>query len=130
METYTKRLNDIITQISIISIESQKKLSFEKKMENYNKGNLLINEATQLIEKLQDEIMNINTSKIDKSNISRLDEYINILSTNNPKFDEIIYIVKELYCMSSGLPLTAQINDNVDQEVIYEHNEQQLEKID
>lgn len=123
METSSKRLSKIISEISLICIDSQKKLPLEKKLENYTKGNLLIGEATQLLEKMQNEITNIDTNKINKVNFAKIGELIDLLSTNNPRFDEVVYIVEHLRAISSELPITAQTNDNIDQEVIYEEHE-------
>lgn len=123
METSSKRLNNIMAQISMISIESQKKLTLEKKLENYTKGSLLINEATQLIEKMQDDIKNLDTSKIDKLNMVKINEFIKLLTTSNPNFDEVLFIVEQLRALSSDLPKITEITDNVDREIIYaDHN--------
>jgi hypothetical protein len=112
-----------MSEISMICIDSQKKLTLEKKLENYTKGTLLISEANELIEKLQNEITNMDTSKINKTNFGKVNEYIDLLSVNNPNFDEVLYIIEQFRAINSGLPVTAQINDNIEQEVIYEEHE-------
>ncbi|XWV24965.1 hypothetical protein QJ856_gp0814 [Tupanvirus deep ocean] len=127
METSSKRLNGIMEEIALISIDTQnlgkKPLQMEKKLQNYTKGNLLIDEATQLIEKLEQEIQNIDFSKADKSQINKVNEYIDLLQRTNPRFDEVMYIVEQLKAISSGLPLTTEIHDNIEQEVVHEHEE-------
>ncbi|XWV26215.1 hypothetical protein QJ857_gp0861 [Tupanvirus soda lake] len=127
METSSKRLNSIMDEIALISIDTQnlgkKPLQMEKKLQNYTKGNILIEEATQLIEKLEQEIQNMDFSKADKSQINKVNEYIDILQRTNPRFDEVMYIVEQLKAISAGLPVTTEIHDHIENEVIHEHEE-------
>lgn len=126
METF-KRLNRIMDEISIISIDSQilgkKPQQMEKKLQNYIKGNLLIDEASQLIEKLENDVKKINITKIDRTQINDIDKYIDLLEISNPHFNEILYIIETLYANSVSLPTSMQITDNVDQEIIHEIEE-------
>jgi hypothetical protein len=118
-----KKLKDIMSQIQIIYIESKQKISIEKKLENYNKANLYINEAEKLLEDLINNIKNLNTTNVDKSQISKVNHYIELLTSSNPKFDEIYFIVEQLMGIISGVPSTTSIIDNIDQEVTYEEEE-------
>lgn len=120
MENSSKKLQDIMSQIQIIYMDSKQKITFEKKLENYEKANLYINEAVQLIEKLQNDINNINNTKTDPAQIARVNQFIDMLSMNNPKFEEVLYIVQQLRAINAGLPTTTQITDNVEQEIIYD----------
>lgn len=124
METSNKRLDNIMSQITLIYIDSQKKISLEKKLENYNKGNLLISEALHLIEKMQTDITNLAPSTVNKSQINKIGLYLEMLSMPNPKFDEIMYIIEQLTGVNSGLSTSTQIIDNVEQEVIRENGTQ------
>lgn len=124
METFSKKLGHNISQMQIIYLDSNKKLSLEKKLENYNKSNLLMSESHELIDNLQKEILNLDTNNPVKTPNSKINELIELLSNNNnnPKFDEVLYIVQQLQNISKGLPVTTQITDNVNQEVIYEEH--------
>jgi len=124
METSNKRLNNILNQIEMLYIDSHNnKLSLQRKLENYNKSSIFITQATQLIEKMQSEIQNLDTSKIDNSQNSKINELINMLSIKNTNFDQVIYIVEQLRAISSGQPIATEIIENVDQEVIYEEHD-------
>jgi hypothetical protein len=125
--TSSKQLYDIMNEIRMIYIDSQnfgkKGVLLEKKLQNYTKGNLLIDQADQLIEKLEHDVQNLDMTKADKSNISKVKEYVDLLSRTNPRFDEILHMVEQLRAISAGLPKTAEAFDNIDQEVIYEEFE-------
>jgi hypothetical protein len=128
METSNMRLKKIKSELMMIVMESQnyknntpKKM--ETKLQNYAQGNILIEESLNLITQMEQEIKNLNTSKIDKSQISKINEYIDILQNKNPKFDETLYIVEQLQMISNGFPLSNEIHDNIDGEVIYEEQE-------
>lgn len=126
MESLDKKLKNILDQISMIYLDSQKKQTLEKKLENYNKSNILINEASQLIELLKKEVININIqqpSDSSKQSHSKINEYISLLENRNPRFDEVLYIIQQLKSMETELNSTSKITDHVDNEVIYEEEE-------
>jgi hypothetical protein len=127
METSSKRLDKILNEISTIYIDSHQSsktpTQLSKKLQNYTKGTLLIDEAVQLIEKLQEEIKNMDTTKADKSHSSKINQYIDLLSISNQKFDNVLNLVEQFRGICSGIPNSTEIFDNIDQEVIYEEQE-------
>lgn len=127
METSSKKLENILKDVDMILLDSHNNSKFpvtlEKKLQNYKKGTLLIDEAVQLIENMKEEIKNLDTSKADKSQSSKINQFIDLLSIPNQKFDQVLYLVEQLHTICAGIPTTAQIHDIVDQEVIYEELE-------
>ena len=124
MTTSSKRLNTIMNEIQMVYIDSQnlgkKPVQLEKKIQNYTQGTLLINEASELIEALEHEIQNLNMAKADKSLITKVNEFNDLLSRTNPRFDEVMYIVDQLRSIDAGLPINAEILNDIEQEIIYE----------
>lgn len=119
MET-SKRLDKLIEQISAIYIESRNKQTLEKRLENYTQANLLITEANKLINDIQNFVVTLDMNKEDNSHIGKINEFIDMLSNNHLNFNETLSIVNQLMIISSGLPSDTQIQDNIQQEVIYE----------
>ena len=126
MATSSKRLSDIMSEITMICVDSQNlknRAGLEKKMEYYTKGNLLIDEATQLLTKLENDIARLDTTNADISQINRVNDLIDMLSEKNPRFDEVLYIVEQLRAISAGLPATMEFVDNIEKEIIYDETE-------
>lgn len=117
------KLTEIMSDLEFIRLDSQKRLTLQKKSENYNKGTILLNEAYLLIDALQAEIDNLDTSKMDSSEIKNTKKLIDLLSMPNLNFKELMYISKQLKSISSGLKTTATITDNIENQVIYEEEE-------
>lgn len=134
---YDNKINDSVKEIQMLYMEScqskNKPMLFEKKLQNYTKCNILIDEAIKLISDLDSEIKNMDIQQISPLHLNayqsrKIDEYIDMLSTTNPKIDEILEITNQLRAISKGLPMTCEIIDNIEQEVIYEETE--IQKID
>lgn len=119
----SKKLSKVMSQITTLHIESRKKQTFEKKLENYTCCVQLINEATKLMDDMQNQISKLDTSNVDKSHLGKINGYIDLLTNNALNFDEIIYIIEQLIAISNNLPMTTQIYDNIEQEIIYEEQE-------
>ena len=121
-----RKLEKVMNQISFIHIESRKKQTFEKKLEHYTQCTILINEALKLIDEMKNQITNIDSlgTKADNLQIESMHKWIDLLNNDAQlNFDEIIHIVEQLNCIATGIPTTTQLNDNIDQEVIYEEQE-------
>jgi len=128
METSEKRLNKIMSQIQMIYLDSQnspKDKNMEKKIENYNKSSLLIGEASNLIDSLQKEISTMDTTNASRPEIERANQLVDMLTNSNPRFDEILHIVQQLRSISEGIPNSAKIIDNINNEII--HIEEEIE---
>ena len=122
VDSASKRLNQIINDISGIYADSTRKITFKKKLENYATVSVLITEATRLIENLQEQITALDTSTANVDHIDRINEYCDLL-TRNINFDETMHITRELFAISLGIPTTSDIFDNIEDEIIYEEQE-------
>lgn len=122
METFNEKLGKIITDIELLYIDSKNvsktPLSTEKKYQNYLKGSILIEEATRLLDKLQDEITKLDTSQADTSQISKINEYIDLLSKPGLSFDNVLQIVQDLKSISKGLPVGTKVHDYIEKEIV------------
>ena len=124
MENSEKRLVQLMSDISLIYVLSKEDQSLQKKFEHYQNANVLIPEAKKLIDDLQSEVYNLDMSKVDKSHTPNAKKLADLLTTPNLNFKEVAYIVKELKQMANGLPTTANVNDNMEKEVvIYEEQD-------
>jgi len=131
METSSKRLDEIMKEINTIHIEARNpeiNRSLEKKLQNYNKANILVEEATQLLNKMEIDIQKLDANQIDSSSIFKINDWIEWLTDRTLKFDEVVYIITQLQAIASGLPSDAEFIDNVDQEIIYEEEEQDVKE--
>ena len=113
-----------MNEIQMVHIDShnlgKKPRQLEKKLQNHAQGTLLIDEADQLINALEHEIQNLSMVKADKSLIAKVNEFNDLLSRTNPKFDEVMYIVEQMRAIDAGLPTSTEILDGIEQEIIYE----------
>lgn len=116
-ESIYKRLQNLLSQINLIYIDSQKKISLEKKMEIYNKGSALIVEAESLIETIQANLADLGKNG-NTNDFSKINEYADLLSIPNQNFDQVLYIVEKLCELNRALPTTAKIFDNVENELV------------
>ncbi len=127
METSSKKLEKNLKEIDMILIDAHNSGKFpvqlEKKLQNYKKGTLLIEETVQLIEDMKEEIKNLDITKADKTQNSKINELIDLLSIPNQKFDQVLYLVEQLRAICAGIPTSSKIHDITDQEVIYEELE-------
>jgi hypothetical protein len=119
MATTSKRLENILSDLSVICVESQRHTTLKQKFVNREKAQILVREATELLDNLQEEI-----KKFDEKNVNsgQLNRYIDLL-TNNSNFDETLYVVNMLRSINAGVPTKSEITNNVEQEVIYEEQD-------
>lgn len=124
MENSDQRLVELMKDISLIYVEAKDKQTLQKKLESYTNGTTLINEAEQLLESLQNQIANLDMAKADKSQISNANKLIELLSTPNLNFKEVMGMIQQLRQISAGLPNTSHITDNMEKDVvIYEERD-------
>ena len=122
VESSSKRLGNIMKDISFIYANSHGNLTLNKKKENYEKVSMLFNEATLLFDNLQAEINGLESTKGDQLQIDRINEYVNLLSKNT-NFDETMHILRELCAINGGLPNKSEVFDNIEDEIMYEIQE-------
>jgi exonuclease VII small subunit len=72
MENFDKKLDNLMTQLETLQLGDTIKLPFSKKIELYQKAFPLIEEANQLLEKLQTEIRWHTTKLLKRLNEEKL----------------------------------------------------------
>ena len=117
MENSEKRLVELMDEIGYIYVQSKNEQSLQKKLENYQNGMLLIDEAKKKLDDLQGEIVSLNMINGDKTLMANMKKLEELLSPNL-NFKEVMYIVAELKKIANGLPTTANINNNTQNEVV------------
>lgn len=122
METFNEKLGKIIADIELLYIDSKNvpktPSSTEKKYQNYLKGSILIEEATRLLDKLQEEIIKLDTSEVEPSQVIRIHEYLELLSKPGLSFDNVLQIVQDLKSISKGLPVGTKVYDHIEKEIV------------
>lgn len=127
MEETDSRLTSLMTSINLLYIECQEKRTLPKKVEAYSKGMAMINEAKILIEALQNEIIRLDTMKVDPKQMGQIDKLIDIVSLPGISFPELMGAVIQFKQISSGLPTEPQVTDHIEkQSVIYEEDDLEM----
>ena len=123
-----KKLTDLMNEISVMYVESIGTLTMQKKMENYNKASIMIEEAEKLIDTLQKEITDLPQNKITKIKMSRIiNELVKFLEAPQLKFSEVLSIVQELRTICNSLPTSVHVSNNLEQEIVYEENDVEID---
>lgn len=120
-ETTEQRLLLIMGKINTIHIDTLKQnLSMSQKLQNYHQSDILISEASDLLDKLQSQLDNIQIKNIDKSKHTRINEMLQLINVQNPSFNIILSSLEELESIASGLPTESEIINNINNDkVIY-----------
>lgn len=121
METNYQLLN-IICEVQRIYIDSKEKQPIAKKMENRNKGDILITEAKKLIDVLQNEISKMDSNTINKNRPSEVDRLIELASVPNINFKEVIYIINKLRAYNVATSENPQITDHIENDYFEDVN--------
>lgn len=119
MENTELKLNGLIADIKALQLESMETKHMHKKHENYNKGALLIAEAKKCLDKLQEEIKNLQLVDVSKNDVRMIDQLIDLLDVPNPKITEILYVVTQLKSFESIMPTKAHITNDIQNEIIH-----------
>ena len=126
VDTASKRFDQLIKEINTIYIDArnpQTRPTMEKKLQTYKKINMLVEESTQLLNKMEIDIQKLDAGQFDPSHSVKIDDWLELLSSNQLKMEEVIHIIGQLQAMSEDLPSEVEIVDNVDQEIIYEEED-------
>lgn len=123
MSNSSKRLSDIYNFIREIHLESvslirSNKFTLEKKLEFFQKTDLLINEAKSIISILENRIYEIREPDIDLSKITKI-EYLQDLVQNSPSIEETLNILDQLEAISNKTN-TLEIIEDIEKDVLYE----------
>lgn len=115
-----KKLDGIINEMSLIYVNSLKKLSMSKKMEYYQKSIILIDEATKLFDEIENKISNLDTVALNQTNNLKLENLNNLLYKNGCTFSEASFVIEQLLAMDKNLPKHSEIIDNMEKQGMYE----------
>lgn len=102
MENFDKKLDNLMTQLETLQLGDTIKLPFSKKIELYQKAFPLIEEANQLLEKLQTEIRNLKPQKIVDSQMN-LESMRDLLLSGKLNFRELIILAQQLINLKSAM---------------------------
>lgn len=120
MENFN-RLKEIHMQINLFySDVANKKLTLEKKLEFCRKSKPLINEANQIITKMQNEISNLNQNISNNLGVDYDDYMIEILENPHANFNETLDIVKQLQSINQSIPTTTEIINDFENDTKFE----------
>lgn len=122
----SKQLISIHNQIDTLFIESRKNPNFEKKYEYYLQCQDLHRESTKLIDELQILVNGLGTAP-NRPTAEKINQYIELLEVDNLNFSEVLHIIGELNAYNNAIPHIVTVQDNMDQEIIYE--EQDVETV-
>ena len=122
MASSEQRLIEIISQVKVIYLDAKNK-NFSQRLENYRKCNLLVEEASRLIDNLQNEITNMDLRKATREQIQQSEKSVEFLTIPNLRFDEAMYVMKDLRSVELGLPFNPEIIDHIEKQVVYEEQE-------
>lgn len=126
MENNNRRLKTIMNEINDIYSQSIETLPLQTKIENYNKGMILIRDAKELIDQLQKDIATITIptdNKISKDELQMIEKYSSLLESPGLEFGEILKIVDKIKEIGNGIAHNSQIHDNIQNEVLYVEEE-------
>lgn len=114
------RLQKIINDIDIISEESRRGISLEKKLENYNMANILLQEATHLSSLLKEEIANIKITPatLETPSTSFLLDFANKNKLLN--INELTKILSELKNLQSNVVTPTLVTRDIEMDAICE----------
>ena len=124
MENSEKKLLGLINEINLIYLAAQDKQTLQTKLKNYNNSLTLLANAKQLIDSLQNEITQMDSSGVDKTKMNSVNHLIDIMDNMSTKFSEVVNVVQDLKKIKNGLPITSNVHDNMEKEVvIYEEQD-------
>lgn len=126
METGNKKIEQLINDINSIFIDAKNptiRQTMERKLQNYNRINGMVEETTQLLNRMEMDIQKMEGVQMDQTQYMKINDWLEMLSSSNLGMKETIYIVEQLQAMLQGLSSETDIVDNVDQEIIYEEQE-------
>lgn len=123
MSDLNKKLSEIYDELSALYIEFNelgvhKQMTMEKKLSYYNRSNLLINEAKNILGELESRIDNIDMTNATPSQNTSVNKLVEILNMN-PTFDQTLGIVAELENVFSKIT-TVEVVDNIETDILYD----------
>ena len=119
MTSNEDRLTSTLTDISLIYADYKQHNSPAKKIDSYNKCNLLIQESKRLIEELKIEIINMdkNSNKATREQLNQAKLYIELAQLPGLRFDQLKQIVVSLREMHNAIPTEPNVVDDIENEI-------------
>lgn len=128
MDDDFKKLEQLRKEMEMIVVDSKNphmKQTMEKKLQDYNRICALVEESTQLLNRMEMEINKINENHIDQIQNSKINDWLEMLMNKDRelRIDEIYYIVEQLQAMLNSVSSETEISDNINPEIIYEKHD-------
>jgi len=119
MTSNEDRLTSTLTDISLIYADYKQNNSPAKKIDSYNKCNLLIQESKRLIEELKIEIINMdkNSNKATREQLNQAKLYIELAQLPGLHFDQLKQIIVSLREMHNAIPTEPNVVDDIENEI-------------
>ena len=120
MEEYSKKLTEIFNNLQTLYIEqkvSNIPMTLEKKLELFHKNSVLINEANDLITKMDALVADVTVNNFNPQLLNNIDTYTELLE-ENLNINELMYILSNLQTMS--LKTSTCVVEDINNDVFYE----------
>lgn len=122
MENLEQRLTSILVALEKLPIVISDTKHVHQKHMLYQQGLQYLAEANKILDSLQREVSNVKFDS-EKLSYKLLNDLLLLVNSAQLKWDEIVYIIKQLKIAETSVPTTAKITDNLDKEVIYVERE-------
>lgn len=129
MSTTEDKFADNRTDIDLLIADYKAQSSAAKKIDAFNRLDILIKRQKQLIEDLKIEVINMdkNPSKATREQLSNAKMYIELAQMPNFSFDQLKQIITALREINNAIPTTAEVFDNIENEIAYDINDAEAE---
>lgn len=114
----SEKLAKLMRDIGLLYLDAKKDTSLQKKLECYENGKVMINEAKTLMDLLHKEINDLDLSNVDKAKTGNAKTLVELLNMPNLNFREVLDISLSLKQIASGLPANVEKIDNMEKEVV------------
>lgn len=118
----TTRLSEIFRDVPALYMESQQARDPAKKTACYYKIAGLNSEAKSIISNLETLMNSMNTASI-TSDDNNIDILLDLVSTQNLSFQELMFAVEKFSGILNGLPTKPNVKTDIESEMIYEEED-------
>lgn len=118
----TARLSEIFRDVPALYMESQQARDPAKKTACYYKIAGLNSEAKSIISNLETLLNNMNTASV-TSDDNNIDILLDLVSTQNLSFQELMFAVEKFSGVLNGLPTKPNVKTDIESEMIYEEED-------
>ena len=119
----TARLSEIFRDVPTLYMESQQTNNHAKKTACYYKIAGLNSEAKNIISNLETSLCDMNTNISVNSNDKDVDILLDLVSTQDLNFQELMHAIEKFSSVLNGLPSKPNVKTDIESEMIYEEEE-------